>query len=303
MTSQEKKNDRLGMGVSLGIHLALLVLFIFLLAWKEPFPPLPEYGIEVSFGLEEAGSGEVQPTTPVNNTPEPVAEEPAPDEPSANEEVIPEPVTETNVVETQEPQIEEVEEVSDPVEEVEESQSAPNVDPATEEPKEEKIEETPVKKESPKLNSDAAYPNQPANTNGANGTDGSSNTPDNSNQGNEPDEVGDQGDPEGEIDARSLYGKPGGGAGGAALAMSGWNWDFLPKPGDLSNETGQIIFEIKIDDEGEIISVRTIEKSVSDSIVKIYRSEVLKLTFSRTSANSRPAATSTGRITFIIRSK
>ncbi len=108
MTSQEKKNDRLGMGVSLGIHIALLVLFIFLLAWKEPFPPLPEYGIEVSFGLEDAGSGEVQPTTPVNNTPEPVEEEPAPEEPSSNEEIIPEPVTKPSIVETQETQIEEL---------------------------------------------------------------------------------------------------------------------------------------------------------------------------------------------------
>ena len=63
MTVQEKKNDRLGMGISLGVHAALLVLFIFLLAWKEPFPPLPEYGIEVNFGLETAGSGDVQPTT------------------------------------------------------------------------------------------------------------------------------------------------------------------------------------------------------------------------------------------------
>lgn len=88
-----------------------------------------------------------------------------------------------------------------------------------------------------------------------------------------------------------------------ALDMSGWNWDRLPKPGDVSNEEGHIVFEIKIDDEGEIISIRTIEKSVSDPLVKIYRSEVAILTFSPTSDNVRPAPTSTGRITFIIKAR
>jgi outer membrane biosynthesis protein TonB len=300
MTSQEKKNDRIGIGVSLGIHAALLILFIFLLAWKEPFPPLPEYGIEVNFGIDDAGSGDVQPTIPANGNPDPV-ETQAPEAPTpTQQETVPEPVPEPVVEESNEAPVQETEDAA-PVEEVETTQPEPDVVPVKETPKEEKVVEKPVEKESPKLDPAASYPNKEGTTDGANGTEGTSKAPAKSNQGDQPGSTGDQGDPEGKIDARALYGKSGGG-GGAALDMTGWNWDFLPKPQDTSNETGHIIFEIKIDKDGEIISIRTIEKSVSDPLVKIYRSEVAKLTFSPTSANSRPAPTSTGKITFIIKS-
>ncbi len=68
MTDQEeKKNKRTGLIVSAGIHLALFVLFFFILAWKEPNPPLPEYGIELNFGLDNAGTGSVQPRSTPNN--------------------------------------------------------------------------------------------------------------------------------------------------------------------------------------------------------------------------------------------
>jgi outer membrane biosynthesis protein TonB len=300
MTSEEKKNDRLGMGISLGVHVALLVLFFFLLAWKEPFPPLPEYGIEVNFGLVDAGSGDIQPTAPTNDSPTDVPdaapEEPAPAEAAAAEETVPEEIeTPTEQV------VEEVQE-SNPVQTTEESQPQPNVVPAEEEIKEEPVEEKEEEKPTPKLDPAAAYPNKQSNTDGASGTEGESRETSRSNQGDQPGETGDQGNPDGKVDARALYGNPGGG-GGAALDMTGWNWDYLPKPNDVSNETGHIVFEIKIDDEGEILSVRTIEKSVSDPLVKIYRAEVARLTFSPTSANSRPAPTSTGRITFIIKSR
>lgn len=64
---EEKKNKRWGMIVSLGLHLSLLILFFFLLAWREPNPPLPEYGIELNFGMVE-GYGNEQPTTPPNTS-------------------------------------------------------------------------------------------------------------------------------------------------------------------------------------------------------------------------------------------
>ena len=176
MTIQEKKNDRWGIGISLGIHAALLLLFIFMLARKEPFPPLPEYGIEVSFGLEEAGSGDIQPTVPANTNPEP-AEEPAPEEPAPAEEIIPESKTETNPEENPEPQVEEIEEVNTPVEEAEVTQPVPDVVPVKEAPKEEKAKEKPVVKESPKLDPAAFYPKENSDTDGANGTEGTSKTP------------------------------------------------------------------------------------------------------------------------------
>jgi outer membrane biosynthesis protein TonB len=299
MTNREKKNDRVGLGVSIGIHAALLLLFVFLLAWKEPIPPIPEYGIMLNFGLDDAGFGEVQPTTPANDNPD-LVEDPAPEEPATSEEVSPEPEV------TSEPQEAVVEEVveSTPTESAPQNVTTqPDPSPTV---VEEKPKETPKKpepkKEEPKLNPAANYPGKTNTSDGASGTTGSNNSPSQSNQGDKPGETGDQGDPDGSVDSRALYGSSGGG-GGASLSMSGWNWDYLPKPRDNSNESGRIVFEIKIDEDGEIISVRTIEKTVSDAVVKVYRAEVAKLTFSPTSGNSRPAPTSTGRITFTIRSK
>ena len=46
---QEEKNKRIGWLTSLGVQLFLLVLFYFLIAWKAPVPPIPEYGIELGF--------------------------------------------------------------------------------------------------------------------------------------------------------------------------------------------------------------------------------------------------------------
>ena len=83
--------------------------------------------------------------------------------------------------------------------------------------------------------------------------------------------------------------------------MSGWMWDFIPKPNDQSDENGRIVFSITIDDNGEILSIRTVEKTVTPAVERIYKAEVEKLTFSTTSDNTRPAATSTGTITFVIK--
>ncbi len=85
--------------------------------------------------------------------------------------------------------------------------------------------------------------------------------------------------------------------------MTGWIWDFAPDPKDTSNENGRIVFEIKIDDMGEIISVRTLEKTVSPAVERIYKNEVESLTFSPISSNTSSAPVSTGKITFLIRSK
>src|SRR5690606_42147317 len=64
---EEKKNKRIGMAVSIGLHLCLLILFFFVLAWREPNPPLTEYVIELNFGMV-AGYGNEQPTTPPNTS-------------------------------------------------------------------------------------------------------------------------------------------------------------------------------------------------------------------------------------------
>ncbi len=272
---------------SVGIHTLLGLLFFFIVAWKAPFPPAKQFGIELNFGLDNAGTGDVQPIAkkPLNI--------------SATKEVVPE---------------------KQPVQqEVEESQ------PKQEQPSEEKVntpalsqqEESPDKTEKTNPENKIANPSQEnkkvttqqkstteqpqqkeqAST-GATGNENKSTS-----QGDQLKAKGDQGNPQGKIDARALYGTPGGGQGGSSLDMAGWRWDEEPKPNDTSNENGKIVFEIKINDRGELLSVRTLEKTVSPEVERIYRDAVEQLTFSPLSSNVRPAPTSTGKITFIIKSR
>ncbi|MCK5370233.1 MAG: hypothetical protein KAQ62_16845 [Cyclobacteriaceae bacterium] len=290
--NQENKDKQIGWLVSFSIHAAIALLFFFIMAWQAPDPPLPEYGIELNFGLEQAGSGFEQPT--VTPTPPIVEEEGEPEEQiiEEQEQVIeeqqePEPVEETAVEELPDSQQEDSpvetqpseEQVPvDPVEEAFVEEVKPVSEPVIEEPKEEpKIEEKVV-------DSNALYP-------GA------------SSQGSKENEAGDAGDPEGTVDSRALYGKSGGGGGGPSLDLAGWKWDYTPNPNDKSKENGRIVFEIKVDDNGEVIGVRTLEKTVSPTVEQLYRREVEKLTFSPISGNAIIAPISTGKITFIIRSK
>ncbi len=287
----DKKNRRTAAIASVALHGLLVLAFLFMLAWKEPDPPLPEYGIELNFGLDNVGSGEVQPEVEANES-------------DSQEEAAENELPEETIESTEDTQTEEVNEVAEPV--VEETtvneQASPDV-VAKEVVKEEvkPVKETPkeVKKETtkPVEKTEVAKPED-----GAKGKEGEATEQKAANQGDNINKVGDKGNEEGTLDSRALYGQPGGG-GGSALQLTGWTWDFEPRPKDTTSENGRIVFEIKIDDQGEILSVRTIERSVSPAVEKIYRSEVEKLTFSKTSDNSIVAPVSTGRITFVIKSK
>ena len=54
-SDQERKNKRIGWIISVGVQLVLLILFYFIVAWREPIPPNPVYGIEIGF-LASGGS-------------------------------------------------------------------------------------------------------------------------------------------------------------------------------------------------------------------------------------------------------
>ena len=296
---EEKKNRRVGMLVSLGLHGAVLLLFIFLVAWREPNPPLPEYGIELNFGTDQVGTGDVQPLTPATNTEN--LEEAQPEEATTTD-----PVDEAEQEESSsEAEIQDVSEVDEASQQ--ESQEVTYEDPLSEDIVEEITEETVTDKEqeetelaSEESKAVDAIEEEQVET-GAQGEEGQEETPQEVNQGDKEEEVGDQGSETGNIDDRALYGKPGG-EGGSSLELAGWTWDFAPDPKDTSSESGRIVFEIKIDDQGDIITIRTIERTVSPSVEAIYKREVERITFSKTD-NLPPAPVSTGRITFIIKAK
>lgn len=275
---REKKNRIIGISVSVGLHILLLLLFLWVTAWKEPYPPLPEYGIELNMGIDNQGSGNepvsAQETEEIEETP---TEE--------SEETVEDQVEETTDAEAEDV----VEEVSEPAEEVvEEAVTDEEAPVKVEDTPTEKAKETPKKeekeekKEEPKANPNALFPG------------------DSKSQGETNDKEGDQGNPEGEVDAEAMMGPQGGGS-GSQLDMSGWKWDSPPRPNDTSQQNGKIVFEIRVDSNGEVISVRAIETTVSAEVVKIYQDEVAKLSFSRTSGG-KTAPQSKGTITFLIRS-
>ncbi|MTI30118.1 hypothetical protein [Xanthovirga aplysinae] len=284
----EKKNKRISFFLTTSCYLILLLLLYFSVAWQAPDPPLPEYGIELNFGLSSTGSGEIKKPDPkpVENVEEQIEEEAPPQESEEIEpveEIVPEVVEET---------VEETVETSE------------TLDVPSPDYQEEKLEEVKVEQEKPleeAKNTNQAVEEEPS-TEVASGKSGEAKEAESSSQGDDEEEAGDKGNKNGTVDARALMGTPGT-ADGSSLEMTGWVWDFHPQPDDDSSESGRIVFQIKIDDAGEIISVRTLEKTVSALVEKKYRAAVEELTFSPTSENTIPAPTSTGKITFIIKTQ
>lgn len=287
---QEKKYRKIGWLTSIGVQVVLLLLFYFLVAWKEPFPPIPSYGIELSFGFESTGSGQ----TPVNNPTPADATEPEVEEASETEvenptdEVVEESIeasdplpsevgADTQIPVTDQPSPDVVNEQASPKEEVK------PVKEKTEQTKEKPKDEP---KKEPTLNPAASMPQTSDATNKSKGDTGGE---------------GVAGKKEGTVDGRALMGDQGG-ANGASLQMAGWVWDFKPDPKDDSSESGKIVYRIKIDGDGYIIDIELVSSTVSPTVERYYRQSIERLSFSKTN-DYKPAPTSSGTVTFIIRSK
>lgn len=291
MTLEEEDYRKYGLLVTVLFHAALLALFFFVIL-REPNPPLSGGdGIVLNYGLDAEGFGDVQTTAPANESKNTQDSRPAPARPerAAQPEVKPEPVKEAveeKVLTTDEESPVNMKVVEKP---------QPKI---AEQPKEEvKIVEKPK----------ALYPGKANTDNGTgNGTAGTSNNATGNNNGDRPGKVGDQGDPNGSLNSKALYGKPGtgtGGSGDGSLNMPGWGYDRKPRPNDTSSETGELVFRIKISEDGEVESVVKVSGNVSPALEKLYRDEVYRSTFTRTSSSAAANVGATGTIRFIIRSK
>nr|MCU0450426.1 hypothetical protein [Bernardetiaceae bacterium] len=86
-------------------------------------------------------------------------------------------------------------------------------------------------------------------------------------------------------------------------SMTGWRWDAAPQVADNSSDTGTLTFEVKIDDEGEVISVKLVFRSVSREVANLYEKAIWDLTFSPLANNPNPPPSTTGRVTFKITNK
>lgn len=264
--AEEKKRKQKAMITTGIVQVVLLLILYFLIAWREPNPPNPEFGIEVNFGTSEVGSGNI----PVQS-PTPEVEE-QPDEPAAASE-------QSTTEETQQAETKVV-----PVETV----KNPNPDVVTEKKEESK----------PKSSTTNTTQKETSTTKQTTTQQGPTS---NTSQG-ETGDKGDQGNPEGDINKDALYGEPGGGDNGSSLKLAGWEWISPPEPNDTSNESGTLIFDIEVGKDGYISRIENRPTNISPTLVRKYRDAVLKVTFIETSTDNLPEI-SKGTVTFIIRSR
>ncbi|MEP5611037.1 MAG: hypothetical protein ABJP45_02245 [Cyclobacteriaceae bacterium] len=267
--SKDEKNKRVGWLVSVSIQLFLFILFYFLIAWKAPFPPIPEYGIELGFATS-AGSSQPIPAEVNSQSVEEVEEQPSENLEETTPVETPEESDESEV----ETEVVQVDESEIPIEVEEAANDDPTlVEEAVDESRE-KVEEAVKEVDSP-TNADE--------------------------DPNEAEEVVE----EPKIDDRAIYGNNGKASGsseGSSLALAGWEWDTAPDPKDTSAETGKIVYKIVVDQDGYLVKIETVTSTVSPSVERKYREAVQKLTFSKT-IDYKAAAQSIGTLTFIIKAR
>lgn len=285
---EEKKNKQIAAATTIGLHASLLVAFFFIVGWRAPDPPYGSTeGFVINLGFDDQGSGDVQPLVPIGSEqqetkPEETKTEPTKQEVKA-EETNPKPVEETLTAKDDEAVA--VKDVKK--EEKKEEKPVKPVD----NPKEKTDQKVVVKTEQKPL---AVY-----NPNATKKADGQAGQP--GGEGDDVGKAGDKGQPDGQLGPGAYKGKAGGGGDGTGLEIDGWLWDEKPivkAPEDESN--GRLVFEIKVNSEGEVISIKTLQRTLSIEMENRCKNEIQKLTFSKT-GNNVPSV-STGKITFFVRS-
>lgn len=215
----EKKAKMWG-EIASGLSLVVLFCILYFCGLYRPFPPPPEYGVEVNLGYSDQGMGDFQSvdpmSSPVESVPVPVAsseeavvtssEEEAPSIPEVSEKVHSKPKEETKVVE--------------------------------------KVEE---KESKPELNPLALYPGK------RRGTESSS-------QG-ETGKPGDQGKPNGDVNAKGYEGN--GGSGGISFSLNGRSLTSLVKPQYNSEEEGVVVVRIWVNRAGGVTRAQVVLKGTN----------------------------------------
>lgn len=283
-TQEEKKNQRIAAITTVGVHAFVLLLLFFLVAWRPPNPPNPEIGIEVNFGTDEQGSGNINPDKESGN--EGPAEE-QPKEPEVKEEqptpeqtkATPTPVEEVPVSKEESPVV-----VKEEKKKAEPVKVDPKVEPKKEEPKKPN-EQTVYKPQSSATDTKSTQPKQ-----GAGGS-----------EGDDVNKAGNKGQPDGNVDQGGVYkGPPGGGGGGFGLNMSGWGWSSPPKYQKLTSTlSGKVRFEIEVDEDGQITKITTLERTLNYEDEKMLRAAIEKSQLEKTTPGDAPPR-SKGTVEFVL---
>ncbi len=224
MAFLETKHEKKSFTITVVLHVVLIILLLFL-GFTYLDPP-PEDGIAINFGTSEVGSGNEQPTEPVESAPQETTQ------PETQTE--PEPVVEEEVVtqEIEEAPVIEKKEEPKPVQEDE-----PEEEPEEEEPVEEP-EPQPDKSTTDAMSSILNGPEQTGSADGGEGDD---------------DLAGDKGDPNGDPNASSYYGNGTGLDGDGNYRLGGRRALNKEKFVQDCNESGIVVVRIEVDRNGNVI--------------------------------------------------
>ena len=292
--------------VIINVFLIALLLFVQL-TQTMPDPP-PIQFIEVNFGTDNIGSGRIQTRNKASNSPNPEEMRAADKRPNPKEHTTPR-LEKTRA--TPSPKVEDAKPAKTATEKplIASKAESPVTTPDRPEPKRVESKATaPVERPAPPapvkkvetVNNDALF-KKSSGGGGSNGTVGKATGTGGNNNGDDASGVGDKGNPNGKINAKEFYGTPGGAPTGVAFDVSGWSLSSKPSVNDDSDETGKIVFQIKVDESGDIISVRQLQSTVSPSVGELYRRAVQRLRLRPKGGATPPTAT--GTITFIIKAK
>jgi outer membrane biosynthesis protein TonB len=293
---QLKKNKQTAATVSVALFGVLFIVMWFLVVFVPQNPPIGfGSGVNLNLGFADEGSGDIQPDE--------IGNDGTSDEPTVKSEAQSPPPQETEQTPVQEEKSEAKTEVSDLSSESQE-ESPVVVPPTKKEEVKKTAEKAPVDKPKEKqpevkqqVNPTAVYdPNAKKSSTAA--TTGAGKTGQGGNEGDDKGKTGDKGDPRGVKEGTVYEGNPGqggpgpGGIGGFGLAMSGWAWDETPnKPKVDDNESGFVVFEVKVDENGDIKSCIPKEYTLSIETVNRCKAKIMERSFVRTAGTTAPPQT------------
>ncbi len=296
---------------SIVLYAVLLLGLYFIKIVYEPPQEEVAFGVDLNYGVDLVGSGDIQTLNKANDSKNSYDVKPEAG-PKANVKATPipskpKPETQKSVAKATPAKVLTADEdtkvtVKEPVE-----KSKPAAKPAAETSKATPEKTTPAPVSPPRTVDNSSIMKKSSGSGGTTGSNGTVGTRDgvggNNNGDGKPGEVGDKGDPRGTPDGKSLYGNPGkGGSGsGTSVSISGWrNKGNLNISKDNSSETGTIVFDVVINDFGDVINIKNRPTSLSPSVVSYYREQIRSKLKSTLQAEGTPPSRSSGTITIRI---
>lgn len=259
---QEIKNKRTGLLTSIGIHIALLLVFAFF-GMSYMVPPPEEEGITINFGTADQGKLTPNPIESSTETKEIISDAP-------QEEPSPEEIVEEDIL-------------------TQATEEAPSLDKKEEKKVEKKevkeVEEKKVEKPTTDKNLSSAIDKWKKNKQTNNGGDGNT------------DQDGDQGKLDGDINSKNYLG--GGSGNGISYNLSGRNMLGTPKIKDDSQEEGTVVVEIIVDRYGKVVRAEPGARGSTTTDPTLYKKAKEAALQTRFNANPDAAESQKGTMTFI----